>query len=121
LSQRPSHRPALAAVHAPFRPVGYVLVDAHLLLPATWKGPTRPMPGIGDLVAVDMPYGKLRPDLSPLTAYPPELATGPRKESAPKPAPAQDPPVDPAPPPAEDSGEVPVEEKSLEAEGLEES
>lgn len=70
MSQPLSHRAALAVVHAPFRPVGYVLIDAHLLLPATWDDPARPAPGTGDLVAVSVPCGRLRPDLSPLTAYP---------------------------------------------------
>jgi hypothetical protein len=121
LSQRSSHRATLAVVHAPFRPVGYVLVDAHLLLPAIWEeDPMRPAPGIGGLVAVKMPYGKLRPDLSPLTAYPPEPTPEPRKEAATEPAPAV-PSVETAPPPGEDVEEAPVEEKSPEAEELEES
>jgi hypothetical protein len=121
LSQRPSHRLALAVVHAPFRPVGYVLVDAHLLLPATWEDPVRSAPGTGGLVAVNVPYGQLRPDLSPLTAYPPEQAAEPRAEAVPEPTPPSDPPVDPAPPRADAPEEVPSEEKSPEAAALEES
>jgi len=70
LNQNPSHGVTLAVVHTPFRPVGYVLVHAHLLLPAVWHDPAQSAPATGSRVVVNVPYGKPAPDLPPLIAYP---------------------------------------------------
>jgi hypothetical protein len=90
-----------AVVHAPFRPVGYVLIDGRLLLPATWHDPEQRAPGVGDLVAVEeLPWPPPSSAL-PLVAYP----VPPEPESALELAPS--------------SEERPMQEESQEA--LEES
>jgi hypothetical protein len=86
-----------AVVHAPFRPIGYVLIDGHLLLPATWHDPGQPGPGVGGPVAVDEFPWPLPPGVLPLVAYP----APPPSESTPEPAWAPE--------------EVPMQEKSPEA------
>lgn len=59
-----------AIVHALFRPIGYVLAHAYLLLPATWHADPNEAPTIGGLVTVDIPHGKLIPQMLPLVARP---------------------------------------------------
>ena len=66
----PSNRATSAIVHAPFQPIGYVLVDAYLLLPAVWHADTQ-APGTGDLVIVNLPRETPTAQmLLPLIAYP---------------------------------------------------
>jgi len=102
---------APAVVHAPFGPVGYVLVDGHLLLPATWDDPVRPAPATGGTVAVNVPCGKLQPNLLPLAAFAPEPATAPKAE----PHQGADPPIETASPPAMDPGETPADKEAPKA------
>jgi hypothetical protein len=90
-----------AVVHAPFHPVGYVLIDGHLLLPATWHDPEQAAPGVGGPVVVNELPWPLPPGVLPLVAYP----APPEPESAPESAPVPE--------------EVPMKDKSPEA--LEES
>jgi hypothetical protein len=82
---QPQHHVAPAVVYAPFGPVGYVLVDEHLLVPAIWDDPAGPPPTIGSLVAVNLPGGRLRPDLLPLVAFTPKPATAAEPEPGPAP------------------------------------
>ena len=77
MNQELSHRATLAVVHTPFRPVGYVLVHAHLLLPALWHDPAHPAPATGSRVVVNVPYGQPPPDLRPLVAFPVAPEQGP--------------------------------------------
>lgn len=70
MNPEPSHDATLAVVHTPFRPVGYVLVHAHLLLPALWPDPARPAPATGCRVVVNVPRGPLPAGLPPLIASP---------------------------------------------------
>jgi hypothetical protein len=106
LNHGPSHRATLAVVHAPFRPVGYVLVHAHLLLPALWHDPAQPAPAIGGRVVVNVPYGQPPSDLPPLIAYPvaPE----------PVPEPAAAPPIKSTPITAHSLQEVPANQQEPE-------
>jgi hypothetical protein len=91
VSQGPSGRLYPAIVHAPFRPVGYVIIDDHLLLPATWHDPGQSVPGVGGLVAVEfLPW--LRPEALPLVAYPapPAPESVPESDPAPEEIPMQE-------------------------------
>jgi hypothetical protein len=64
----PACRVVPAMLHSPFGPVGYVLVDGHLLYPAIWRDGAPP-PAIGDLVAAEVPYGRPAAEALPLCAY----------------------------------------------------
>jgi len=66
-------RTVQALVHSPFQPIAYLLVDENLLMPARWLHESRPPPGVGERVSVQVPYGAPQPELLPLSAFPAEF------------------------------------------------
>lgn len=76
-AQTSSHRLVPAVVRGPFKPVAYVLVDEHLLLPAIWHDSAKPAPATGDVVTVRLPCGRPTPQMLPLTAYQEQPETAP--------------------------------------------
>jgi hypothetical protein len=84
MTPEPSYRITPAVVYAPFCPVGYVLVDAHLLLPAIWHADTGTAPATGDRVMVKVPHGRPSSGMLPLLAYPIPSAAAPAATALPK-------------------------------------
>jgi hypothetical protein len=91
-------RVVTAVLHSPFLPVGYVLVDGHLLLPATWQD-NAPPPAIGDRVTVEVPYGRPAADALPIHAHP--LSAAQQQPPAGQQPPAEQHPLAGQQPPAE--------------------